>query len=356
MAQTPAPALVNGGFPEPPLSDPVKIVSSVHTVCGNVTGVRLPVYVPTRAVRRMHCPACGVDFDTLAVEELGIMDPQARQAVAAAAAAVTAPTAAPAPAAVPTAPRAFTLPKPSFSMPDVHLPKLELPRIERRRGGDRRQGATFDPQGQVWKLVSIPLAAFAVVAGLALLQGGGESPATQAVLQSSAATEVPAQPGESAEAATSEAGKPEGKPAKNTKLVRGSTYSLALPAGWQRTAPVGGATFAAEAPNAEADVQLWIEEDPKLDFPTFISQSLTQVEALTGSARIVERIPAPTPEATVVRLAADAPAGQPTYEVTLRVAGPYRYYLAGSVQPDASPEAADGVELIAGSFTPELGT
>lgn len=347
MVQTPAPALVNGGFPEPPLSDPVKIVSAVHTTCGKVTGVRLPVCVPTRAVQRMHCPSCAVDFDTLAVEELGIMDPQARQAVAAA---VGTPAAAPAPAV--KAPRSFS-----------------IPRIERRRGGDRRQGATFNAQGRVWKLVSIPLAAFAVVAGLALLQGDGESPdgespAAQATLQSNAAAEVAPEPGAAADPAVAAAGTEgsdgstkggESKASKNTKLVRGSTYSLALPAGWERVAPVGGATFAAVSPGSEADVQLWIDEDPKLDFPTFISQSLTQIEALTGSARIVERIPASTPEATIVRLAADAPADQPSYEVTLRVAGPYRYYLAGSVHPDAAPEAAEGVELIVGSFTPELG-
>ena len=57
--------------------------------------------------------------------------------------------------------------------------------------------------------------------------------------------------------------------------------------------------------------------------------------------------------AAVVILAADAPAGQPSYEVTLRVAGPYRYYLATSVQPGASPEAVSGSELLSGSFEPE---
>ena len=52
-------------------------------------------------------------------------------------------------------------------------------------------------------------------------------------------------------------------------------------------------------------------------------------------------------------LAADAPPGQPSYAVTLRVAGPYRFYLATTVQPDASAEAEQGANLIAGSFTPE---
>ena len=63
-------------------------------------------------------------------------------------------------------------------------------------------------------------------------------------------------------------------------------------------------------------------------------------------------MPAPTPEGTVVVLAADAPAGEPTYEVTLRAAGPYRYYLATSVEPDASAAAVEGAELIAGLVHP----
>jgi len=334
MVESPAPTLVNGGFPEPPLSEPVIIVSAVHGACGNPTGIRLPTYVPVRAVRRMHCPTCNVAFDAGQVEELGLMAPEARQAVAAAVAAA-APTA---------APRARTRRR-------RPAPKLKLP--------------AFDPQGRAWQYASVPLGALAVVAALALLQGGDErSPATQAVLQSAAASELTAESEaatdaeETADAAA--AGAASGadlasKPAKNTKLVRGSTYSLALPAGWERVAPVGGATFAAAAPGGEADVQLWIDEDPELDFPTFISQSMTQLEALAGSAQMIERIPAPTPEATIVRLAADAPADQPSYEVTLRVAGPYRYYLASSVQPDASAAAGEGADLVAGSFTPELG-
>ena len=64
-------------------------------------------------------------------------------------------------------------------------------------------------------------------------------------------------------------------------------------------------------------------------------------------------MPAPTEEATIVKIAADAPPGEPAYAATLRVSGDYRYYLATTVQPDASPEAVQGVDLIEGSFTPE---
>ena len=136
--------------------------------------------------------------------------------------------------------------------------------------------------------------------------------------------------------------------------MRESSYSLALPEGWERIDPPAGATFAAVAADGSADATLWITQDPKLDFPTFVSQSLTQLETLAGAAEVVERIPGPTAETTIVRLAADAPAGQPIYEATLRVAGPYRYYLATTVQPGSSAATADGVELITGSLTPEL--
>ena len=78
----------------------------------------------------------------------------------------------------------------------------------------------------------------------------------------------------------------------------------------------------------------------------------THLKGLAGSARVVERVAAPTADGTIVHLAADAPAGSPQYEVTLRAGGPYRYYLATTVQPDASDRAADGAELIHGSFQP----
>ena len=93
---------------------------------------------------------------------------------------------------------------------------------------------------------------------------------------------------------------------------------------------------------------------PQLDFPTFEAGSLAQLRTLAGSAHVATRVAAPTPEATIVRLAADAPAGKPAYAVTLRVSGPYRYYLATTLEPNASPAAAKGVELLSNSLTPVL--
>ena len=47
--------------------------------------------------------------------------------------------------------------------------------------------------------------------------------------------------------------------------------------------------------------------------------------------------------------------GEPQHQVTLRVVGPYGYYLATTVEPDARREAADGAEMIHDSFVPVAG-
>ncbi len=133
-------------------------------------------------------------------------------------------------------------------------------------------------------------------------------------------------------------------------------YSLALPPGWEQTPPEGGAAFTAAAVDGTADATLWIERAPDLTFADFEARSLEQLRSLTGNAEVIERIPAPTDEGTVVKLRADTPEGSGVsapYDVTLRAAGPYRYYLATTVQPGASPQASDGADLIHGSFVPE---
>ncbi len=237
-------------------------------------------------------------------------------------------------------------------MPTLRLPKLKAKTQSERK--PRFELPSLNPSSRIWRVASIPLAAAAVVGGLLLIQGNGSdvepTPTAAAPAADSAADDGAAIL--AADGAGKE-GKGQGAQDDSAKLVRGTAYSLALPADWKQIAPQGGATFAAVANDGGADAQLWISEDPKLDFPTFVRQSLTQLETLAGSAQIVERAPAPTADETVVKLAADAPAGQPSYEVTLRVAGPYRYYLATSVQPGASREAVSGSELLSGSFEPE---
>jgi hypothetical protein len=181
-----------------------------------------------------------------------------------------------------------------------------------------------------------------VIGALMLIQGSGDS------------TSHPSSPAGSAKAsAAGSPGSGGSTSANRASVVKGSSYTLALPPGWRRTEPRSGATFAASATGGDADATLWIRRDPSLSFPEFESGSLAQLHALAGSAHVVNRVAGPTPESTVVTLAADSPPGQPAYEVTLRVAGPYRYYLATTVDADASRAAVDGADLIHNSFVPQ---
>lgn len=432
---------LNGGFPEPPVGAPVRIVAAHHDACGASTRVRLPGSLPTRAVRRFHCAGCAAAFEAESVEELELRTangqapskpakpapvrpaPVEREPVPLEVSLMgliksTGPAVAPEPVVVEREPvvipeselvvvgpeqdaiealtvevpaakakrrarpkRAGAKPKGSksrlvtaltakrsLSKPKLSMPKLTLPKGPKLSAPSlpaislptlKRPSLTLpslDPESRSWKLLSIPIAAVLVIIGLIALRGGSEEPTIAVAPPAAEATANHA-------AGAAGGGKDQGsgggdngasKPSKDTQFVSESLYSLAMPAGWQRIDPPSGATFAAVAADGGADATLWIKEDPKLDYPTFVSRSLTQLETLAGDAEIVERVPGPTAESTVVRLAADAPPGMPSYEVTLRVAGPYRYYLATSVQPDATAEAADGADLVAGSLTPEL--
>jgi hypothetical protein len=144
----------------------------------------------------------------------------------------------------------------------------------------------------------------------------------------------------------------DGSSSKGGELVKGSSYTLALPHGWAQTEPQSGQTLAASADGGQATAALWVTRDPKLSFPQFESQSLAQLRQAAGSAQVTGRTPAPTADGTIVTLAPDPKPGAPAYEVTLRVDGPYRYYLATTVEANASREAADGAELIRSSFVP----
>lgn len=202
-------------------------------------------------------------------------------------------------------------------------------------------GRRFSPEGRAWRYLSIPVAAAAVVGAMALIQGWSE-PARHSGSSAASASAEPA------------ALEPPFK-SGDTYVVDESIFALALPPEWQRTDPPSGATFAAAPTQGGAEATIWILSGPKLDFAAFESRSLAQLTALAGSAQVVDRITAPTDEGTVVTLAANSRAGEPAYEVTLRVAGAYRYFLATTVEPDAPREAVDGAELIHNSFVPVAG-
>lgn len=198
-------------------------------------------------------------------------------------------------------------------------------------------------QSRLLKYLSLPLATAVVILVLILVQGGGSKPDTQSTASPTPAA-PPTEAGSGQHAQASKSG-------HGGELVTGSSYTLALPNGWTRTAPPSGATFAAEAQGAKAI--LWVTRDPSLSLPDFESQSLAQVRQATGvDANVTGTTPAPTADGTIVTLAADSPPNAPDYEVTLRVGGPYRYYLATTVEPDASQTATNGAELIRSSFVP----
>jgi hypothetical protein len=211
-----------------------------------------------------------------------------------------------------------------------------LTRTQARLTRTQVPGWPFHPEGRAWRYLSLPVAAAAVIGVMALIQGSG-APARQPA--SSTAPAAPEPPFKSA----------------GPYVVNESSFALALPPGWHRTSPKDGATFAAAPSEGGAEAKLWILLDPKLDLDAFESRSLAQLEALAGSAQVVDHVTAPTAEGTVVTLGTDSRPGEPAYEVTLRAAGPYRYYLATTVAPNAPREAAEGAELIHSSFVPVAG-
>jgi len=277
----------NGGFPEPLAGEPVRLVRCRHETCGTSNRVRVPRALPARAVRRIVCEGCRQPFACEA-DDGGVV--------------------------------AADLASGSWS------------------------------QGRAWKYLSIPLAAAAVIVALILIQGSGGSD------QRSGTTPAPSPTANDAEAGRSQpAG---GAPASGAaasghgtaELVKGSSYTLALPDGWARTEPQNGATFAAAAQGGGAEATLFVRNDPNMSFPEFESQSLATLRQVAGSAEVTDRAAAPT--GTIVTLASSPKPGSPDYEVMLRASGPYRYYLATTVEPDASKSATQGAELIRNSFVP----
>jgi hypothetical protein len=271
----------NGGFPEPPAGEPIKVVSCAHPACGAETRVRLPGRLPARAVRRVVCGGCGEAYELQPAE-----------------------VAASAPPAPP----------------------------ERR-------------PPTAWRIASIPIAAAAVVGALLLIRGlDDDGGAGESDTPSAATPRVSGSPKAESEQ------KPTGRP----EAIRGPTYTLALPPGWERTHPPPGATFAARSHDRTGEAALWIEDDPGLSFGEFETRSLKQLRLLAGTAEVANRVTGPSAEDTVVRLTSGrSPAGtSPVYEVTLRASGSNRYYLSTTLSPGPSRAASEGVDLIHSSFVP----
>lgn len=293
----------------------MRVVRAAHPSCGAETRIRLPGYLPSRAVRRVVCGGCSQAYEAEAVE-------------------VPATESAPPLAPVGSDPRGLS---------------AEGAEPPRPRGSD-------PGLSRLWTWLGVPLAAVAVIAALILLQDGEDpsptvtvgAPGTASAPEASSAQGGGDSGGGGAAAAAAED--------SGAQFVTQPGFSLALPPGWEQTPAEGGAALTAASTDGTADATLWIERAPDLSFAEFEGRSLEQLRSLTGNAEVLERIPAPTAAGTVVRLRADTPEGtgvSAPYDVTLRSAGPYRYYLATTVQPGASRQASEGADLIHGSFVPE---
>jgi hypothetical protein len=269
---------------------PVRVVGAAHETCGVETRVRVPGALPAYAVRRVVCDHCARPFECQgydAADDGG----------------------------------------------GGWLPAL--PDLSGLR--PRRPGFLDGPPGRVWRWLSVPVAAAAVIGGLILIQGGDDTATRTA--SPAVASDV-------------DAGKSE------AEVVSQPGWTLALPTGWVRTEGPTEAAFAAESPDGLADATLWIEKDPELSFEEFTQRSLQQLTQLAGSAEIVEQTNGPTLEQSSALLEANAPeesGASAPYTVTLHAAGPYRYYLSTSVQPGGTPDVIQEAKLLHTSFMPVEG-
>ena len=106
-----------------------------------------------------------------------------------------------------------------------------------------------------------------------------------------------------------------------------STFSLALPAGWRARRRRRRGDVRRQRGGGDADATLWVERDPKLDFPTFEARSMRQLRRARRERHGGRPGDAPQADATIVKLAADAPQGWPGTPLCCSVSGPYRCYL-----------------------------
>lgn len=143
-----------------------------------------------------------------------------------------------------------------------------------------------------------------------------------------------------------------GEPAK-PQQVDERLFSLALPADWRRGPGPRGAALFATTPGAE--LTLWVERAPRLSIERLERNALTRLSQLAPNAGVADRLEGPSPRSTRIELAADPAPGTassaPT-TVSLREAGPYRYYLQTSIEPRAPAERPAEAKLIHDSLRP----
>ena len=271
--------LPNGGFPEPPRGAVVRVVRAEHAACGHATRVRLPAQIPAASVRRVVCAGCARAYDAARVIELELVpDPPAQLEPVAVLPEppgaeperdpepepAPTPEPVPQPEAVPT-PRRLRLKRPALRKPKLSRPSgsvkrpslgaLSFKRPTLRTPSFKRPALAapsfkrpsmpslpsisksslpplpawvHDPASRGWRLLSIPLAAAAVIAALMLIQGGPDEESQTPF----ADTAAPVAPDPSQQEKPGGAAKKPG----DASLVRESSFSLALPSGWSARA------------------------------------------------------------------------------------------------------------------------
>jgi hypothetical protein len=106
----------------PVAGEAIRLVRCQHQACGAETRVGLPDVLPARVVRRVVCDGCRQPFECDYVLDAGVV------------------------------------------APGLLAPGLPVPRTQ-------VSGRLFSPEARVWRYLSVPVAAAAVIGALRLIQG-----------------------------------------------------------------------------------------------------------------------------------------------------------------------------------------
>ena len=194
------------------------------------------------------------------------------------------------------------------------------------------------------RLVFSTAAAITALAVLIVIVGPGAGAGSSAAAEETFVNEADA---------TAEA---EPDSAAKERFIEVGGYSISLPDGWSNSPRPPGSAFAATSADGLGTTTLWIKQNPNLDLDAFERRSKRSLAKLGDDVAVLSRVDGDVPADSSVELTASVPLGNdPTspgqelassYRVTLRVAGPYTYYLATTIQPGAAEAlTADADEL-----------
>ncbi len=190
-------------------------------------------------------------------------------------------------------------------------------------------------RARLWTWASVPIAALAVVAGLALIQGG--SPTAPPPAPDAARPQGPGRRTRSTCAA----------PATRWPCRRGGsgpTRPMAPPSAARSRDGLATRPCGSRRTRASASTR-------------FEQRSLSQLGEIAENPRVVDRVEGPTIESTITELRADAPVADGVtapVRVTLRGAGDYRFYFSTVEQPGAAPQLGADIETMHASLRPDV--